>query len=224
MSAFDLSTLDLLGALLGFMLTIFVFSYIAGDNVLFRVATHLFVGVAAGYVTIIVIQNIILPQMLLPFFDGTRSEKLFAILFLILGTLTLTKISPRLSKLGNPAIGYLVGVGAAAAIGGAVVGTIFPQAAAAMNVFAQHNIYDALWILAGTLATLLYFHFGTRKKSRTGEEAQQPIWLEPIGKVGQFFIAITLGALFAGVYLAAIMALIERASFVWNLIRSFFLA
>ena len=44
MSAFDLSLLDLVGAILGFVLTIFVFSYIVGDNVLFRIAAHLFVG------------------------------------------------------------------------------------------------------------------------------------------------------------------------------------
>ena len=55
MSVFDLNMLDLIGALLGFVLTIFIFSYIGGDNVLFRITTHLFVGVAAGYVAIVVI-------------------------------------------------------------------------------------------------------------------------------------------------------------------------
>jgi len=73
MSAIDLSILDLIGALLGFLLTVFIFSYIVGDNVLFRIATHLFVGVAAGYVAIVVIQNIILPQMIWPFFSDNRN-------------------------------------------------------------------------------------------------------------------------------------------------------
>ena len=80
MSAFDLSILDLVGAILGFVLTIFVFSYIAGDNVLFRIASHLFIGVTAGYVAIVIVQNVILPQMFFPFVDGNRGEKLFAIL------------------------------------------------------------------------------------------------------------------------------------------------
>jgi hypothetical protein len=223
MSAFDLSMMDLIGALLGFVLTIFIFSYIGGDNVLFRITTHLFVGVAAGYVAIVVIQNIIMPQMILPFLGSNRNEKIFAILFLILGTLTLTKISPRLNKLGNPAMAYLVGVGAAAAIGGAVVGTIFPQASVSMSLFVENELFNASWILVGTLTTLLYFHFGIRRKSSENGESQRPIWLEMVGKVGQFFIAITFGALFSGVYLAAIMALIERASFMWNLIKSMFL-
>ena len=224
MSAIDLSILDLIGALLGFLLTVFIFSYIVGDNVLFRIATHLFVGVAAGYVAIVVIQNIILPQMIWPFFNDNRNEKIFAILFLILGALMLTKISPRLNKLGNPAIAYLVGVGAAAAIGGAVVGTIFPQTSASINVFVENDIFDAFWILVGTLTTLLYFHFGIRRKNNEDDVPQRPAWLDVIGNVGQFFIAVTFGALFSGVYLAAIMALIERASYIWNLIQSMFLA
>ncbi len=224
MSAIDLSILDLIGALLGFLLTVFIFSYIVGDNVLFRIATHLFVGVAAGYVAIVVIQNIILPQMIWPFFSDNRNEKIFAILFLILGALMLTKISPRLNKLGNPAIAYLVGVGAATAIGGAVVGTIFPQTSASINVFVENDIFDAFWILVGTLTTLLYFHFGIRRKNSEDDVPQRPAWLDMIGNVGQFFIAVTFGALFSGVYLAAIMALIERASYIWNLIQSMFLA
>jgi hypothetical protein len=225
MSIIDLSMLDLIGAFLGFVLTIFIFSYILGDNILFRIATHLFVGVAAGYVAIVVIQNIILPKMILPFIGNNRNEEIFAILFLVLGALTLAKISPRLNKLGNPAVAYLVGVGAAAAIGGAVVGTIFPQSAASMRLFAEsESIIDAIVILVGSLTTLLYFHFGIRKKNDGDQEAQSPVWLETISKVGQFFIAVTFGALFSGVYLAAIMALIERASTVWNLIKSMFLA
>ena len=224
MSAIDLSILDLIGALLGFLLTVFIFSYIVGDNVLFRIATHLFVGVAAGYVAIVVIQNIILPQMIWPFFSDNRNEKIFAILFLILGVLMLTKVSPRLNKLGNPAIAYLVGVGAATAIGGAVVGTIFPQTSASINVFVENDIFDAFWILVGTLTTLLYFHFGIRRKNSEDDVPQRPAWLDMIGNVGQFFIAVTFGALFSGVYLAAIVALIERASYIWNLIQSMFLA
>ncbi len=136
----------------------------------------------------------------------------------------LTKISPRLNKLGNPAIAYLVGVGAASAIGGAVVGTIFPQTSASINVFVENNIFDALLILVGTLTTLLYFQFGIRRKNSEDDVPRRPVWLDMIGKVGQLFIAVTFGALFSGVYLAAIMALIERASYIWNLIQSMFLA
>ena len=216
----NLELLDLVGALLGFLFTLAVFSYIWGDNAVFRVVTHLFIGVTAGYVTIMVIQNVILPHMVFPFVEGDRNAKIFAILFLILGALMLTKISPRLTNLGNPAIAYVVGVGAATAIGGAVVGTLFPQTSVSMRLFTtQDNPLNALVILGGTLTTLLYFHFGVRRKNKEGTATQRPVWLETIGNIGQFFIAVTFAALFSGVYLAAMTALIERMSFLWNLIK-----
>jgi len=134
--------------------------------------------------------------------------------------LMLTKISPRLTKLGNPAVAYLVGVGAAAAVGGAIVGTLFPQASVSMRLLVdQENPLNALIILVGTLATLLYFHFGIRRKDTEEQSSQRPAWLESISGVGQFFIAVTFAALFTGVYLAAVTALIERVSFIWNLVK-----
>ena len=50
---FGLGLADVIGAFVGFVLTLLVFSYIFGDNVLFRIAMHIFIGVAAGYVVAI---------------------------------------------------------------------------------------------------------------------------------------------------------------------------
>ena len=54
---------------------------------------------------------------------------------LVLGISLLAKLSPRISWIGNFAMAVLVGVGAAAAIGGALLGTLIPQAQAAMDAF-----------------------------------------------------------------------------------------
>ncbi|HIE58211.1 MAG TPA: hypothetical protein EYP88_08285 [Anaerolineales bacterium] len=215
-----MSLLDLVGAALGFVLTLAIFSYIWGDNALFRIASYLFVGVAAGYAAIMVIGSVILPQLVFPFIGGNRNEQVFALLFLLLSALMLAKISHRLTKLGNSAVAYLVGVGAAAAIGGAVTGTIFPQSAASMRVFSAHaNPLNALVILAGTLSVLLYFQFSASKKTSDDDtENQRSGWMESISDIGRVFIAITFAALFTGVYLASITALIERVSFLWNFI------
>jgi hypothetical protein len=83
----------------------------------------------------------------------------------------------------------------------------------------QSNPLNALIILVGTLATLIYFHFGIRRKGSEDQASQRPAWLETIGGIGQFFIAVTFAALFSGVYLAAVTALIERMSFLWNLVK-----
>jgi len=223
MNILSLSLIDLVGALVGFTLTVFVFSYIWGDNALFRIATHLFIGVSAGYVAIITINNVILPQLIFPLLSENRGEMLTTLVFLVFGALLLTKMSPRLARLGNPAVAFLVGIGAAAAIGGAVTGTVFPQVGASMNAFSSGgNIINGIIILLGTLATLIYFHFGTRRKKDSVN--QRAIWMEGLGYIGQTFIAITFGALFTGVYIAALTALIERFGFIWSLLKDLILS
>jgi hypothetical protein len=216
-----MNSFDLIGALLGFTFTLLIFSYIWGDNPLFRLTIHIFVGVSAGYVTIVVFNNVILQQLIFKLASGNRGEAIIAAAYLIPGALLLTKMSPRLSKMGNPVMAFLVGIGAAVAIGGAVIGTIGPQVAASTNVFNTDNVLNAVIILFGTLATLIYFHFGEHKKS--DQLSQRAQIVKGVSWVGQIFIAITFGALFAGVYYAALTALIERLTFLWTFIKEFLL-
>jgi len=64
----------------------------------------------------------------------------------------------------------------------------------------------------GTLATLAYFNFSAREK-RKGEPGRGDL-AAIAASIGQVFIAITLGAVFAGVLSAAFTALVERADFI----------
>src|SRR5512143_3463742 len=117
-------TADLLGGLISFLLTLMVLSYLVGDNPFFRMAVYIFVGVSAGYAAAIAWWQILWPRVFGPLLVGTLSERILALLALGLGILLLMKISPRTSQLGNPVMAYLVGVAAAVAIGGAVLGTL----------------------------------------------------------------------------------------------------
>jgi hypothetical protein len=218
----DLGILDLGGVLLGFVFTLFIFSYILGDNPLFKFAIHVFIGVSAGYATVVTLFNVILPQLVFPFLSGNRGEIILAVIFLIPSILLLAKIFPRLSALGNPAVAILVGIGAAVAIGGAVTGTILPQTSASINAFGNQPIINALILLVSTLTTLIYFQFSLGKKQAAPKFLQRTI--KAIGWVGQFFIAVTFGALFTGVYVAVMTALIERFSFLWTFVRDMFLS
>lgn len=232
MDLLNLSTADLIGTLLGFAFTLMVFSYILGDNPIFRLAIHIFIGVAAGYAAVVALYSVIWPQLILPLLGGTPTERLFLLIPLVLSGLLLTKISPRLAVWGNPVLAYLVGVGVATAIGGAVLGTIFPQVLASINLFdpaAGQQTGTDFWaqitnggvVLVGTLTTLAYFHFGVR--ARPGQvsltqPAQRGAILEGIAGVGQVFIGIAFGTLFAGVYVSALTALIERLRFLVDFI------
>ena len=50
MSELGIDFTSLIGGALGFLLTLCVFSYLLGDNALFRIAIHIFIGTAAGFV------------------------------------------------------------------------------------------------------------------------------------------------------------------------------
>lgn len=219
---------DWIGGFLGFILTLVVFSYLIGDNPLFRITLHMFIGVSAGFAVVVAIYNIILPRLLAPIFLSNRSEQILSLFPLILAGLLFSKISPRFSFIGNLPMAYLVGVSAAAAIGGAVTGTIIPQVLASMNLFdIQSNqvfvanvglrLLNGIIILIGTIATLAYFQFG--KLSSINESSQFQTWINGLGQIGQVFIAITFGFLFAGVFSAALTALIGRVLFSVDFIR-----
>jgi hypothetical protein len=221
---------DLIWTLVGFLLTLLVFSYILGDNFLFRLASYLFVGITAGYLAVMVIYYVLWPRLLEPLTRGTADQRILAFVPLVLGLLLLGRLSPALARLGNIPMGYLVGLGAAVAIGGAVLGTIITQTRATLNLFdfqtasakGESPLVFLLIggiVLLGTVTTLAYFHFGASKK--TGSEGKRPAWIEGLAGVGQIFIAITLGSLFAGVYLSAITALIDRIDFIRNVILGF---
>ena len=223
---------DLIGMLLGFAFTIMVFSYILGDNPFFRFALYVFIGVASGYAAVLVFYDVILYQLVLPLVD-TGGLSIAVWVPLLAGLwLLVTKISTRLNRLGNPVMAYLVGAGAAVMIGGAVLGTVLTQVDATASLFNLQvdvenggsvvtTVLYGLVILIGVITSLVFFHFGVRSKGDQSPPQRLP-WIESLAKVGQVFIVVTLGAVFAGVYMASLTALIARLRSVMDLFLPLF--
>ena len=208
---------NVLGMFVGFVLTLLVFSYLLGDNGLFRFALHVFIGVTAGYVVAVAIETVIWPRLLSPVLFGLPVERLFGLIPLALSMLLLAKLFPRLSALGSPVMALLAGIGAATAIGGALLGTLFPQAIATVDVFdagSGRPFLNGLIVLLGAIASLAYFQFHVR--------TSRPNWMTILARIGQILIAIALGVVFAGVYMAALTAMVERISALVDFIRWFF--
>jgi hypothetical protein len=212
---------DLITGMVAFLFTLMILSYLIGDNPLFRVAVYIFVGVSAGYVAAVSIRQVLWPDLLQPLYQGflfgmSLRQAVLAVPFFLSGLL-LMKAWPPLSRLGMPAMGLLVGAGAAAAVGGAVTGTLFPQVNATIAAFditgvtSPESLLNAGLVLAGVITTLVYFHFGAR--TRADGSVRRFGLIEIIAFLGSVFLAITLGVLFAGVYSSALTALIERLHF-----------
>lgn len=217
---------DLIWTAVGLVLTLCVFSYLFGDNVLFRFVTALFVGVAAGYFAVVIIFQVLLPKLIVPLIQGSTA----ALVPLFLSGLMLTKLSPRMARYGNISMAVLVGAGAAIAIGGAAIGTIFSQAKGAMAAFVpQVNhasgtglaLLEGLFMLLGTISVLAYFNFGAKETAAGTLKRTWPSIM--LSGIGQIFIALTLGAVFAGVLTASVTALVERTDFVIKAISGFLL-
>lgn len=227
-------SLDLITGALSFLFTLLILSYLIGDNPLFRIAVYTFVGVSSGYIAAVLFRQIIVARLFQPFItalvSGSMIEKGLTLVPVIFALLILMKISPRLAGMGRIAMAFLVGVAAAITIAGALTGTLIPQVNGAINTFdlnaaAARNIdpFEAIGsgaiTLAGTIFTLIYFHFGARPKA--DGSMQRLGMIEIFAWLGRIFIGITLGAIFAGVYAAALTALIERISSLINFIGKF---
>lgn len=213
---------------LAFLLTLLAFSYLLGDNFLFRLVTYLFVGVSAGYVFVLVLFQVVIPRLITPLKTYGWAELLvFVAVPLVLSALLLTKISPRLAGLGTLPMAYLVGVGAAVAVGGAVFGTITGQVVGMGEEVARSqsplDFIGGLIVLVGAICTLVYFQFSAKSPdpSQPGGPARRGVPVESLARIGQVFIGITLGALFAGVYASALTALMERIGFLFTEIVKF---
>jgi hypothetical protein len=134
---------------------------------------------------------------------------------LVLGLLLLARLDPRGSGMAFLPMAYLVGVGAAVVVGGALTGTFIPQAVAAAEPSLlpsdPWSMLENWCVLLGTLATLAYFHFGARP--RGGAAPAPPALIAPVMQLGKIFLSLTLGALYAGALLSALSILVERIYF-----------
>lgn len=225
-------SLDLIAGVFSFLFTLLIFSYLLGDNPLFRIAVYIFVGVASGYIAAVAWWQVIWLRLGYPLIFGSISliEKGFLLVPLFGSLLIFMKVSPRLAGMGRIVMAFLVGVGAAVTIVGSLGGTLLPQvsgtinafdlnAAGARNIGFIEAVSSGAIILAGTVFTLIYFQFGARPNADGSMRRSKVV--EALAWAGRIFIGITLGAVFAGVYAAALTALIERIASLINFITSF---
>lgn len=199
---------DTLALVIGLLLTIFIYSYLAGDNPLYRFAVHLLVGVSAGYAGVIAVRRILLPVISQLLADPLAPQNVLWLIPVVLSFLLLFKWVGSLNWVGNTSIGILVTIGAAVALFGAIAGTILPQATS----LPESDPLLAFIIALLTACALLYFQF-TSRSDGDEDEWQQNAWLRPPVTIGQIVLMVTFGAVFAGVFTTSLVLLVERVDF-----------
>jgi len=203
---------DTTGLLIGFVLTLLIYSYLIGDNPIYRLAVHILVGVSAAYAAAYVLRQVILPVFAQLMLNPFSLESLLWLVPVLLALLLILQRLSRFAWLGDNALALLVGVGAAVALMGAITGTLLPQV---LTFGGQGNAVpgpiEGLIAAALTVCTLLTFHF-TGKRNEEGEWIR-PFWQRGFVQVGQAVLMITFGALFAGVLSTSLVLLTERISY-----------
>lgn len=196
------------GFVIGITLTIFIYSYLIGDNPLYRLAVHILVGVSAGYAAVIVVQRVILPVI-----EESRADPqqnainwLIPLIFILL--LFLRRL-PKIGWISNLTLALLVGVGTAVALIGALVGTLIPQTTS----FAAPTAIQGIVIALLTICTLIAFQFTPilqRSSAPTATHWKKPRWQHLLSQIGRLVLTITFGALFAALLSTSFVLLAER--------------
>ncbi|MCK5634847.1 MAG: hypothetical protein KAI06_07160 [Anaerolineales bacterium] len=231
--------LDFIEMIIAAFVTVMILSYVIGDNVLFRVATYLFIGVASGFAGAIAWENVVKPTLVQPLIDEGPA-RLFssegALTFLIPWMLVLFlffKLSPRLSRFGSFPVALLVGVGAAVVVGGSITGTLVPQSLAATGALSTATAFPApgqplaVWLeqlisalisILATISVLIYFRFSARRELTGG--ARRSRISEVFAYLGKVFIAVTFGVMYAGALMATIAVLAQRFQFLHDVVTN----
>lgn len=199
--------IEFLGLLVGFLLTLCIYSYVIGDNVLYRLAVHILIGVTAAYAAVLVVQRVFLPIFRQFQDDPGNAANLWWLVPLVLVLLLVLKLIRPVAWVGNSAVAALIGVGSAVALVGAVAGTLLPQITATNG---QNLIVSVVAALL-TICTLLYFQF-TGRADDEGALVQAG-WQRVVSGVGRTVLMITFGALFAGLLSTSLVLLTERVGF-----------
>lgn len=191
------------GTLIAFILTLLVFSYLLGDNILYRLAIYVFVGVAAAFTVVVTFESVLLPLF-------TPQAAPLLVTALILTGLLLAKPIAGLAPVTNLALAFLIAVGAAVAIVGAVTGTLIPLALSTGQLN-QGTLLEGLLVFIGVVATLLYFQTTARRRA-DGFVQRGPI-NRVIAGLGELVILVTLGALYGGAILTSLTILTGRIAY-----------
>lgn len=223
----EIQVAEIAGMVVGAVLTLLVFSYLFGDLPLlrpllqftYRLVLHLFIGALVGYSFGIAVRDVSAKVL------GQLAEKDYSVVVpLIFGILLLIKGFPRYAYIGNFSIAYLVGVGTAVALGGALLGTLVPQIGAAGRAFSPDSLgllslARGLLILFGTICTLMAFNFALTAQERQGLAGALTQLGRALAWVGRVFLIFALGVAFAGALTASLSIFIGRVQYLLKVIE-----
>ena len=197
------------------LFTLAILSFLFRDNPVYKLAEHLFIGLAAGYYVGIQWHNVFIPNLWRPLTGaGDAAPRIILLLPFLIGMLMFSRFVPRWAWLSRWSLAVIVGAYAGLAVIGAAQGDFLPQVEATivsilpragLPMFDTENasgasVINNLIMVAGLFASLTYFFFSTEHRGGVGGLAKLGIW----------FLMISFGASYGFTVMARYSLLIGR--------------
>ena len=156
--------------------TIAVWSYFVGGGRVFRLAQYLLAGLATGYLVLLGVREVLIPQLVSPLVDDPAQPVLWVALVFVAIVIAVRWLPDSVVALP---VALLVAATAAFALGGAVVGTVLPQVGAGMIAPTETPIGLGSGLLAMLITVLVVVGFvhGTRTGRLGSSAAVAGRWL-----------------------------------------------
>jgi len=157
------------------------FSYIYGENPFYRLAEHLFIGLAAGHYIVMGIKNI----------DSLAVAKIrigqwWLIIPVVIGLLIYTRFYRKYLWISRYPYSIMIAVSIGLGIAGRFDTDWFQQTRATLTL--PLNSFDNIFIIVGTILASLYFVFSKEQKGLYCRATQVGRW------VMMFYFGITFGS------------------------------
>ena len=215
-----------IGLWLAAMFTLFILSFLVGDNPAYKFAEAMVVGTSAGYVMVIGIWDVFVPNLLgklapglvkawvLPGMDASAGTQWLYIIPAILIIMLLFQLMPSGGWISRWPIAFFIGITAGYRMIGYVEADLVAQIKAAIvplwitegGSFAFWPTFNAFLLTIATLSAMIYFFFSIEHKGLVGKTA----------RVGILFLMITFGASFGYTVMGRIALLAARMEFLFG--------
>ncbi len=186
-----------LGIWIGAFLTLCFFSILFKENPFYRLAEHLYVGLAAGQAIVmgwLNVRNMAVTPLV-------SKGNLISIVPLALGLLLYTRFGPaNVRWLNRIPSAFLVGIGTGLAFTRFAQSDLIGQIKGA---FAPLNSVNNVLVLVGSLGTIAYFFYTREQKGA----------LKVSGQIGRWTMMIAFGSAFSNTVMGRLSLLIGRLQY-----------
>ena len=197
----DASTTLLIWHGLAVLMTLAIFSFLLGDNPVYKFAERLWVGVSTGYWTMLLFHTSFVDKVWDPI---VHQHQFLYLIPTALGILMWFRISPKLGWLSRYALAFYIGISTGVFIPLAFKTSIFLQVEGAVRpIHADIAGLNYVLVLIGFVCSLAYFFFSRPHTGAFGV----------LSKVGIYTLMVGFGAGFGLTVMGRVALVVQRVIF-----------